>query len=55
MDLPHVEPHGGVLHAAIALIFGVSTVKGQPSAVVKWYQCAVDGEFQITQTMLSKF
>ncbi len=55
MDLPHVEPHEAVLNADIFLNFGVSTVKGQPNAVVKWYHFAVDGEFHITQTILSKF
>ncbi len=55
MSLLHVEPHGGVLHADVALIFCDNTVKRQPIAVVKWYQCAVDGEFHITQIMLSRF
>ncbi len=55
MDLLHVVPHEAVLHEDIALIFGVSTVRGQSSAVVKWLHCAVDGVFHITQTMLSKF
>ncbi len=55
VDLLHVEPHGGVLHAAVALIFCDNTVKRQPIAVIKWYQCAVDGEFHISQIMLSKF